>query len=83
MNSIPVLVDDAGDCKYEGQPYFPPVDCSDRNMSSHAGDKAQNCSMPMLVPDVTHAMKSEQTQGAVKSIPVTIVIVNTQNFEIK
>lgn len=54
---------------------------SNNNIPSHAGDKAHTSSMPTLDPGVTHAMKSEQSQGVEPSFPVTIVIVNTQNFD--
>ncbi|KAJ9164171.1 hypothetical protein P3X46_023777 [Hevea brasiliensis] len=49
--------------------------------TSEAADKVEPCYMPMEVPNVSYAMKSEKTRACMMPFPDTIVVVNTQNLD--
>ena len=49
--------------------------------SSGAADEAEACCMPLPLPTMPFAMKSENISQSMVSSPETVIIVNTQNFD--
>ncbi|XP_030933849.1 protein SHORTAGE IN CHIASMATA 1 [Quercus lobata] len=60
---------------------FLPIENTFDMGSSGAADEAEACCMPLPLPTMPFAMKSENISQSMVSSPETIIIVNTQNFD--
>ena len=49
--------------------------------SSGAADEAEACCMPLPLPTMPFAMKSENISQSMVSSPEIVIIVNAQNFD--
>ncbi|KAK9994480.1 hypothetical protein SO802_024183 [Lithocarpus litseifolius] len=60
---------------------FLPIENTFDMGSSGAADEAEACCMPLPLPTMPFAMKSENISQSMVSSPETVIIVNTQNFD--
>ncbi|XP_037496418.1 protein SHORTAGE IN CHIASMATA 1 isoform X2 [Jatropha curcas] len=60
---------------------FLPTERKHNAQTSEAAGKVEACCMPMAVPNISYAMKPEQTQGDMLSFPEIIIVVNTQTLD--